>query len=84
MLISIINLCIYILYICIHIHIYIIYTNIHTIQYLDIKPENILFESSDETARLKITDFGLSRMLTLEEEILINKVMMIDEMNKQK
>ena len=65
-------------------YIYTYYIHIYTIQYLDIKPENILFESSDETARLKITDFGLSRMLTLEEEILINKVLMIDEMNKQK
>ena len=61
-----------------------IYIYIYENLRLDIKPENILFESSDETARLKITDFGLSRMLNLEDEILINRQMIIDEMNKQK
>ena len=33
------------------------------ILHLDIKPENILFESKEENARIKITDFGLSRVL---------------------
>eukprot|EP00605_Chrysophyceae_sp_TOSAG23-4_P000356 GSChrysophyteH1.ASY1.ANO1.403.1 assembled CDS len=32
------------------------------ILHLDIKPENILFESLDADAKIKITDFGLSRM----------------------
>jgi calcium/calmodulin-dependent protein kinase I len=33
------------------------------ILHLDIKPENILFDSVDIDAKIKITDFGLSRML---------------------
>ena len=33
------------------------------ILHLDIKPENILFESQKDSARIKITDFGLSRVL---------------------
>ena len=31
--------------------------------HLDIKPENILFESKEDNAKIKITDFGLSRVL---------------------
>ena len=34
----------------------------HDILHLDIKPENILFESDDDNAPIKITDFGLSRV----------------------
>jgi calcium/calmodulin-dependent protein kinase I len=33
------------------------------ILHLDIKPENILFDSNDADAKIKITDFGLSRVL---------------------
>lgn len=32
------------------------------ILHLDIKPENIMFESDGEDARIKLTDFGLSRV----------------------
>ena len=32
------------------------------ILHLDIKPENILFETQDADAKIKITDFGLSRL----------------------
>lgn len=44
----------------------------HDILHLDIKPENILFDSMEPTARIKITDFGLSRVfstITQEEQI---------------
>ena len=34
----------------------------YNILHLDIKPENILFESNDINARIKITDFGLSKL----------------------
>jgi serine/threonine protein kinase len=34
----------------------------HDILHLDIKPENILFETEAEDARIKITDFGLSKV----------------------
>jgi serine/threonine protein kinase len=34
----------------------------HDILHLDIKPENILFESDAPDARVKITDFGLSKV----------------------
>ena len=40
----------------------------HDILHLDIKPENILFDSMDEDAKVKITDFGLSRRMTKAEE----------------
>lgn len=36
----------------------------HDILHLDIKPENILFDSMGEDARIKITDFGLSKIFT--------------------
>lgn len=34
----------------------------HNILHLDIKPENILFESTEPHAKIKVTDFGLSRL----------------------
>ncbi len=34
----------------------------HDILHLDIKPENILFDSDAPDARIKITDFGLSKV----------------------
>ena len=41
----------------------------HDILHLDVKPENILFESIAEDARIKITDFGLSKVFhdTIED-----------------
>jgi serine/threonine protein kinase len=36
----------------------------HDILHLDIKPENILFESDQNDARIKITDFGLSKVFS--------------------
>jgi len=36
----------------------------HDILHLDIKPENILFDSMGEDARIKITDFGLSKLFS--------------------
>jgi len=39
----------------------------HDILHLDIKPENILFDSMDPEAKVKITDFGLSKRQTKEE-----------------
>eukprot|EP01034_Spumella_vulgaris_P029182 gene29182-36188_t len=36
----------------------------HDILHLDIKPENILFDSMDEDAKIKITDFGLSKLFS--------------------
>ena len=37
------------------------------ILHLDIKPENILFDSNEADAKIKLTDFGLSRMLQTQE-----------------
>ena len=38
------------------------------ILHLDIKPENILFESDDADAKIKLTDFGLSRVFHTDKE----------------
>lgn len=35
----------------------------HNLIHLDIKPENILFETESHDAKIKITDFGLSKIL---------------------
>ena len=40
------------------------------ILHLDVKPENILFESKAPDAKIKITDFGLSKLLPKSEEEL--------------
>ena len=40
----------------------------HNILHLDIKPENILFETGAESACIKITDFGLSRLYKKEKD----------------
>lgn len=37
------------------------------ILHLDIKPENILFETDAEDSRIKITDFGLSKLFNHDE-----------------
>lgn len=34
----------------------------HDILHLDIKPENIIFDTDAEDARIKLTDFGLSKV----------------------
>jgi len=36
----------------------------HNILHLDIKPENLIFESNAPDAKIKITDFGLSKIFT--------------------
>lgn len=36
----------------------------HDILHLDIKPENLLFDSMNDDARIKITDFGLSKLFS--------------------
>ncbi|DAZ93133.1 TPA: hypothetical protein N0F65_009709 [Lagenidium giganteum] len=35
----------------------------HNILHLDIKPENILFDTADDDAKIILTDFGLARMV---------------------
>lgn len=62
----------------------------HDILHLDIKPENILFESMEPDAKIKITDFGLSKMFNSSDSdsgvssqsSSFNSVSM-DEMNKK-
>jgi serine/threonine protein kinase len=39
----------------------------HDILHLDIKPENILFDSNEPDAKIRITDFGLSKRQTKAE-----------------
>src|SRR5262249_17462710 len=39
----------------------------HDILHLDIKPENILFENKDPKSRILLTDFGLSKLFSEEE-----------------
>jgi serine/threonine protein kinase len=36
----------------------------HDILHLDIKPENLLFDSMGDDAKIKITDFGLSKLFS--------------------
>ncbi len=40
----------------------------HDILHLDIKPENILFDSMDDDAKVMITDFGLSKVLKADQK----------------
>jgi serine/threonine protein kinase len=40
----------------------------HNILHLDIKPENILFETEDDDSPIKLTDFGLGRVLLANVE----------------
>ncbi len=55
------------------------------ILHLDIKPENILFESMEENARIKITDFGLSRVFSANSdgENSQNAIPTMDELNEK-
>ena len=41
----------------------------HDILHLDIKPENLLFETAENDAKIKITDFGLSKVFHDCEEV---------------
>ena len=43
----------------------------HDILHLDIKPENIIFESDAEDARIKLTDFGLSKVSSFFSFLII-------------
>jgi serine/threonine protein kinase len=52
----------------------------HDILHLDIKPENILFDSMDDDARIKITDFGLSKVFSLEQQTEVNSNFSMDVM----
>jgi serine/threonine protein kinase len=40
----------------------------HDILHLDIKPENILFETKDPRSKILLTDFGLSKLFSEEEK----------------
>ncbi|CAO3620915.1 unnamed protein product [Cunninghamella blakesleeana] len=46
------------------------YLHEHDIIHRDIKPENLLFQTMDENANLMITDFGLSKILKNQDDIL--------------
>jgi len=45
----------------------------HDILHLDIKPENILFDSMADDARIKITDFGLAKVFRSTDEEIKNR-----------
>ncbi|ORZ21711.1 kinase-like domain-containing protein [Absidia repens] len=47
------------------------YLHNHDIIHRDLKPENLLFQTPDKGANLMITDFGLSKILTNHDDILI-------------
>ncbi|KAI8993411.1 kinase-like domain-containing protein [Pilobolus umbonatus] len=47
-----------------------VYLHSQDIVHRDIKPENLLFKTPDEDARLLITDFGLSKLLKNNNEVL--------------
>jgi len=56
----------------------------HDILHLDIKPENILFESMADDAIIKITDFGLAKVFRGTEEEVKNRPTMSDMDEKLK
>ncbi|KAI7869318.1 kinase-like domain-containing protein [Spinellus fusiger] len=47
------------------------YESKDAIVHRDIKPENLLFKTQEEDANLMITDFGLSKILTSQDAILM-------------
>ena len=54
------------------------------ILHLDIKPENILFENDDDDSRIKITDFGLSKVFNPQEkEQSLRRNVSVDDMAKK-
>jgi calcium-dependent protein kinase len=46
------------------------YCHSHGVCHRDIKPENILFSSKDENSTLKICDFGLSKVFSMNNKIM--------------
>ncbi|KAF9217994.1 hypothetical protein CPC16_001356 [Podila verticillata] len=47
------------------------YLHDRDIVHRDLKPENLLFSDKTENARLMITDFGLSKVLTTQNDVLM-------------
>ncbi|KAI8089488.1 kinase-like domain-containing protein [Halteromyces radiatus] len=47
------------------------YLHDHDIIHRDLKPENLLFQTTAEDANLMITDFGLSKILRSQDDILM-------------
>ncbi|KAF9332509.1 hypothetical protein BG006_004621 [Podila minutissima] len=47
------------------------YLHDRDIVHRDLKPENLLFSDKTESARLMITDFGLSKVLTAQNDVLM-------------
>ncbi|KAG0091344.1 hypothetical protein BGZ92_000886 [Podila epicladia] len=47
------------------------YLHDRDIVHRDLKPENLLFSDKTENARLMITDFGLSKVLTAQNDVLM-------------
>ena len=39
------------------------------IYHLDVKPENIIFESNDQRSKMKLTDFGCSMVAEVENQL---------------
>lgn len=56
----------------------------HDILHLDIKPENILFESMSDDATIKITDFGLAKVFRNTDEEIKNRPTISDMEEKLK
>ncbi len=48
----------------------------HDILHLDIKPENLLFDSMGDNAKIKITDFGLSKLFSDQQNTARGKFSM--------
>lgn len=50
------------------------YCHSHGVCHRDIKPENILFSDTDDLSSIKVVDFGLSRVFTVEDKIMTSIV----------